>query len=299
MKIPKHFKSGFIIIIGRPNAGKSTLLNAMVGEKISIISPIPQTTRHQIKGILTTKEYQMVFVDTPGIHTFKDELSSHLNGVAVNSLEGCDLIIYVADVTRKIGAEEKKAADVIKGSETYVIVAFNKMDKKQNYLKQHIEFWEENKKQNKCKIDYLPISAKEDKNIEDLICLIKEKLPEGMPFYDEETNTDFPLKFRIADQIREQLFLNLKKDLPHSIAVEIDEFEDGDKLCRITVAIYVNRESQKKIVVGEKGEVLKRVGITARENIEKILNKKVFLKTWVKVLPDWQKKAGILKQLGY
>jgi GTP-binding protein Era len=271
----------------------------MVGEKISIISPIPQTTRHQIKGILTTKEYQMVFVDTPGIHTFKDELSSHLNGVAVNSLEGCDLIIYVADVTRKIGAEEKKVADVIKGSETHVIVAFNKMDKKQNYLKQHIEFWEENKKQNKCKIDYLPISAKEDKNIEDLICLIKEKLPEGMPFYDEETNTDFPLKFRIADQIREQLFLNLKKDLPHSIAVEIDEFEDGDKLCRITVAIYVNRESQKKIVVGEKGEVLKRVGITARENIEKILNKKVFLKTWVKVLPDWQKKAGILKQLGY
>jgi GTP-binding protein Era len=302
-----NFKSGFVAIIGRPNAGKSTLLNALVGSKISIVSPVPQTTRHQIRGILNLKETQIVFVDTPGVHSFSDPLTSHLNGLASHSLEGCDLIIYVADVTRIPGPEEREVIKILLRQDTKVIMALNKTDLNTKYLNEYITLWQseaESKKTKDFLLFYLPISAASGKNVDELLSVVIENLPEQPAFYDTDTQTDFPLTYRVADCVREKLFLQLQEELPHSIAVEVENIEDtktksGKPIANIIVNIYVNRDSQKRIIIGAKGEMLKSVGSQATGDLEKMLNKKVFLQLWVKVMDDWQNKPRILKELGY
>ena len=302
-----NFKSGFTAIIGRPNAGKSTLLNALVGSKISIVSPVPQTTRHQIRGILNLKDAQIVFVDTPGVHTFSDPLTSHLNGLARHSLEGCDLIIYVADVTRVPGQEEREVVKILLRQEARIIMALNKIDLGTKYLNDYIALWQseaQGKKDKDFLLFYLPISAASGKNVDELLKVVAANLPEQPAFYDTTTQTDFPLTYRVADCVREKLFLQLREELPHSIAVEVENIEDtktksGKPIARITVNIYVNRDSQKRIIIGAKGEMLKAVGIKAREDLEKMLNKKVFLQLWVKIMVDWQNTPRILKELGY
>ncbi len=297
----ENFKSGFIAVLGRPNVGKSSLVNALIGSKISIISPIPQTTRHQIKAILNTKDAQLVFVDTPGVHSFRDKLTSHLNVVAKNSIEGCDLILYVVDVVRKIGKEEEKIIDIVVNSKVKTIMVLNKVDLGIKYLNDYVDLWrqrsEAEPKENL--LYYMPTSAIKGTNIDELRKILIEYTPTAHPFYEKDATTDFPLKFRIADIIREKLFLTLKKEIPHSLAVEVESIENRKRKKYIVVNIYVQRPSQKKIVVGRKGEKLKEIGSLARGEIEDIFNKKVFLDIWVKVFSDWQKSPRVLKELGY
>jgi GTP-binding protein Era len=334
----ENFKSGFVAILGRPNVGKSTILNALVGNKISIISPVPQTTRHQIKGILNLKNAQIVFVDTPGIHSFKDNLVTQLNTIAKQSVEGCDLILYVADVSRNLGKEETEIINFLVKQEIKIIMVLNKMDLGGHFANSYIEAWKKHIEIKDIKTDplisYLPLSAKTSKNIELLLNVVVENLPAQEPFYDTHTLTDFPLKFRLADIVREKLFLNLKAELPHSLAVEVAEIKDREDEKKkkemeetvnglmnyddfmvtlaqpdkagalngpvyIKVNIYVNRTSQRKIVIGEKGKLLKEIGIQSRKEIEAFLNKRVYLEIKVEVLADWQNKPRILQELGY
>lgn len=299
----EHFKSGFVALIGRPNVGKSTLLNALIGNKISIVSPIPQTTRHQIRGILNLESAQIVFVDTPGVHSFHDSLTTHLNTIARGSVEGCDLLLYIVDVSRMIGKEEESVMEFLLSQPAKIIMVLNKIDLKKQYVHEYVQFWQaglarKNRKESGV-IFYIPVSALTGKNIDELKGAILENLPNQPPFYDIGTVTDFPLKFRMADIIREKLFLAMQEELPHSLAVEIEDIEEKEKVTVIKSLIYVNRISQKKIVVGEKGNILKAVGQASRLEIEAIIGKKVFLELWVKVLPDWGNKTRVLKELGY
>ncbi|MDD4955081.1 MAG: GTPase Era [Candidatus Omnitrophica bacterium] len=361
----ENFKSGFVAILGRPNVGKSTMLNALLKTKISIVSPIPQTTRHQIKGILNLKDAQIVFVDTPGIHSFKDNLAAQLNTIAKQSVEGCDLILYVVDISRSLGKEELEIMNFLIRQNIKTIMVLNKLDLGTQVLNEYVDCWrrigESAKIKNDPLIYYLPISARMNKNIEVLRDVIVENLPNQVPFYDDKTLTDFPLKFRIADIVREKLFAVLTKELPHSLAVEVEkvkdmpqggkieeaedetteekieeetaeeaegeDFEDVEELeeetesevyespllssssvpedlpktgfLYVKVNIYVNRPSQKRIVIGTGGKLMKEVGKLAREEIEAIFGKRVFLDIWVSVLKDWQNKPRILQELGY
>jgi len=306
----KNFKSGFVAIIGRPNVGKSTLLNSLVKNKISIVSKIPQTTRHNIKGILNLENAQVVFIDTPGIHSFKDNLSIYLNNIAKSSIYDVDLILYLVDISRPIGKEEMDIMNFLVNQDPKIIMALNKIDLTKKYISDYIdkfkEILEEKNKQDKL-LYYIPISAKTFKNVDVLIKVILETLKEQNPFYDLNTITDFPIKFRIADIIREKLFLTLKEELPHSLAVEVEDIldrgilkEDSSKYpIYIKVNIYVNRISQKKIVIGDKASLIKYVGEIARKDIENLLNRKIYLDIRVKVLKDWQDKPRILQELGY
>jgi GTP-binding protein Era len=300
----ENFKSGFVVFLGRPNVGKSTILNALVANKVSIVSPIPQTTRHQIKGILNLENAQVVFLDTPGVHSFKDELAAHLNTVAKKSLDGCDVLLYVVDVSRRLGKEERVIAKIVQAQNIKVIVVFNKMDLGNKYLNDYVKFCEQMFQGKESKVYYIPLSAKTGRNIDELRDLIVESLPYAEPYYDKDTLTDFPLKFRIADVVREKLCLNLEREVPHSVAVEVESIEErktrkDEDIVDVRINIYVTRQSQKKIVIGSKGIVLKEVGRSARPEIEAICGKKVFLDIWVKVLKDWQQKPRVLKELGY
>jgi len=296
----EKFKSGFVTILGRPNAGKSTLLNALIDNKVSIISPIPQTTRHQIKGILNLENAQIVFVDTPGIHSFEDKLAAHLNTVAKRAIEGCDLIIYVVDMSRRPGKEEQELMRIISGQKIKTIMVLNKIDLGLKYFNTYIDLWAQRVEGKRDPlVYYIPLSAKTGQDVDKLRKSLLDNLPEAHPFYETDALTDFPVKFRVADIIREKLFLQLNKELPHSIAVEIEEINNKKKIVSIRAVIYVRRNSQKRIVIGKSGEVLKEVGSRSRPEIEKIYNKKVFLDIWVKVLEDWQDKPRILKELGY
>lgn len=302
-------KSGFVAILGRPNVGKSTLLNALVGSKVSIVSQIPQTTRYQIKGILNLENAQIVFVDTPGIHSFKDNLTVHLNTIAKKSLDGCDLLIYVADTSRPVGREEEKVVDILVTQKVKVIMVLNKMDLGAKFLNEHINFWKIKIDKKKITDDplvcYLPLCAKTGKNVDTLREIIIENLPFQPFFYDKNTVTDFPLKFRISDVVREKLFLHLQNELPHSLAVEVDDDIEEKETTRkepyshIRVIIYINRTSQKRIIIGKGGSMLELIGKESRLELEKILGKKVYLDIWVKVLENWQEKTRILKELGY
>jgi len=299
----KEFKSGFVAIVGRPNVGKSTLLNALLNDKVSIVSKIPQTTRHLVKGVLNLLDAQIVFLDSPGIHMFKDTLAQHLNVIAKKSLVDTELVLYVVDISRPPAREEERIMDVLLQQQRKIIMVFNKIDLSRNFLKEYAEVWSAKVEAKEMKADpviaCIPIAAKTGKNLNALIKEIKKELPFGPPFYDTETATDFPIKYRIADVVREKLFLKLKEEIPHSVAVETREIEDKGKCIHVHVFIYVNRVSQKKIIIGQGGDFLKIVGTQARFDIEKILKKKVYLEILVKIVPDWQNKIRILQELGY
>lgn len=297
------FKSGFVSILGRPNVGKSTLLNAFLGKKVSIVSTVPQTTRYQVRGILHLDNAQIVFVDTPGIHSFRKVLASHLNTVAKKCVEGIELILYVVDVSRSVGREEKSIMRFIINSKKKLIMALNKIDISKEFLSQYIETWKTLLRESHSKKDhviyYIPISAKKGKNLDKLKEAIVESLPYQPPFYEPDCITDFPVKFRVADIIREKLFLNLKEELPHSVAVEVRDIEDKEKIIYIEAIIYVSRASQRKIIIGHKGTMIKEIGTCARQDIEAILGKKVYLQLEVKILKNWEDNPRILKELGY
>jgi GTP-binding protein Era len=296
-------KCGIVTIVGRPNTGKSTLLNSILKEKITIVSPVPQTTRKSIRGIFTDERGQIIFVDTPGMHITRHRLGKLMIKEINASLEAIDLVIHLVDTTRPVGREEELLVEKLKNLKIPIILGLNKIDLKPVFLDNYIKLWEE-VKQKKVQemVDELilmPLSALKGINIDKLLNKIFELLPSGPLLYPEDIVSDFPQKLAIADLIREKLFMLMKEEIPHSLAVYVEEMRPEKKCIYIRAIILVERDSQKAIVIGKDGSILKEVGQKARQEIEELLEKKVFLETYVKVKPNWRQDPLILKELGY
>jgi GTP-binding protein Era len=287
-------KAGFVSIIGKPNAGKSTLMNALVGEKMSIITPKAQTTRHRILGIVNTDEYQIVFSDTPGIIKPHYALHESMMHQVEGSIEDADLILLVTDIY-----EEYDEEDVIKklaGSQAPLLVLVNKIDQSdEEAVKKKIEYWQE--KLNPKAV--FAISALHDHNVISVMNFVIEHLPEHPPYYEKDALTDRNDRFFASEMIRAQLLKQYKKEIPYSCEVIVTAFVEGEKLHRISAEIIVERDSQKNIIIGEGGKMLKIVGTYARRDMEEFFQKKIFLETFVKVIPDWRSKKNYLKKFGY
>ena len=288
-------KAGFVNIVGKPNVGKSTLMNILVGERLSIISPKAQTTRHRIVGITNTEDYQIVFSDTPGMLKPKYELHKSMMGFVNLSLEDADVILFVTDLY-ETDEEIEEVIQRINQSGVPVLLLINKIDlAKEGQLDVVTEYWTSRVKA----AAVIPISAKENFNTERILQEIVERLPEHPAFYDKEELTDRPERFFASEIIREKIFTNYKKEIPYSTEVGIEDFHEEETIIRIRATIFVERNSQKGIIIGDKGKMLKKVGTEAREDLEKFFGKKVFLETYVKVEQDWRKNKLKLKKFGY
>ncbi len=288
-------KAGFVSIIGKPNVGKSTLMNAMIGEKLSIITSKAQTTRHRIMGILNGKDFQIVYSDTPGVLDPKYELHKSMMRFVNSSIEDADVILFVTDLYEKF-EEEDVIFEKLKKSGIPIIFLMNKIDlSKGSQAMDKMEYWKERVEAK----DYFLISALEQTNILDVFNKILECMPEHPPYFDADQLTDKPEKFFAAEIVREKIFTNYKKEVPYSSEVVVTEFSEDDKIIRMRAEIYVERSSQKGIIIGQKGAALKKVGTEARLDMEKFFGKKVFLETFVKVEKDWRKKQLNLKKFGY
>lgn len=289
------FKSGFVAIVGRPNTGKSTLLNKITGDKLAIVSNKPQTTRNAILAINTTDAYQLIFVDTPGVHKPKNRLGEYMNKVVTDTISDVDAAIMVADSAKPIGEQERSIAGQLRERNIPAILVLNKVDtvEKESLLPLMSAYAE------LCDFAaVLPMSALHepaDAVIDEVLKLIGE----GPMYYPEDQMTDMPEKQIAAEIVREKILRLFDKEVPHGSAVEIEKFDDGDDLLRIEAAIYCEKESHKAILIGRGGEALKRVGSYARADMEKFFGKKVFLKLWVKVRADWRNRESDLKTLGF
>lgn len=295
MSEEKNFKSGFVNIIGNPNVGKSTLLNLLMDEKLVITTPKAQTTRHRIKGIMTTNEYQIVFSDTPGILEPAYELQTKMMDFVKEALVDADMILYIVE----IGEREPKNKDFfekLQKMEIPVLVLINKIDKaSQEKLEESVAHWHTLLPE----AEILPISALENINVELLKTKIIQLLPQGPLYFPADQLTDKSERFIVNEVIREKILMNYKKEVPYSVEVVTQIFKEGMELIQIETDIYVERDSQKGILIGHKGEALTKVGTEARLDLEKFFDKKVFLKLFVKVKKDWRKKDGDLKRFGY
>lgn len=295
--IDKHY-SGFAAIVGRPNVGKSTLTNGLIGEKIAIMSDRPQTTRNKIMCILNTENAQIMFLDTPGIHKPHHKLGEYMVRTAESTLKEVDVILFVIDVSEKRGAGENYILELLQKVKTPVILVGNKIDKLQDKSKLFNIINEYTALYNFAAV--VPVSALEDKEFPGLVEEITKHLPEGPDYFPDDMITDQPERVIAAEMIREKVLLSTRDEVPHSIAVDVDEFkvrENEDVYIRAT--IFVERDSQKGIVIGAKGNLLKKIGQQARRDIEALLGCKVFLELWVKVKADWRNKDKALKQFGY
>ncbi len=290
-------KTGYVALVGRPNAGKSTLLNHLIGQKISITSRRPQTTRHRIHGIKTTEIGQAVFVDTPGIHgEQKRAMNRYLNKAASAALQGVDVVVWVVDQW-SWHPENEIVLEQLRNASCPVILAVNKVDQCED-KETLLPFLEDAGR----RFDFtaiVPISALKNINLDRLERTIMELLPEGEPIYPEDQITDRPQRFFAAEIIREKLIRNLGQEVPHAITVEIEQYKEEKGMTRIHAIIWVEREGQKNIVIGKQGEVLKKVGQRAREELEKMLERKVYLNLWVKVKKGWSDSERALQSLGY
>ena len=289
-------KSGFVAILGQPNVGKSTLLNAILKEKVSIVSPKPQTTRNKILGIYNDEESQIVFIDTPGIHTSHNKLDEYMNKAINTAKKDVDVIVYVIDGTKKINQSTLDTLNKYTKDESNVILVVNKVDDT-TYEKLYPEL-------NKCNAlegvkDIVPLSALKGKNVEELIKVIKTYLTDDVKYYDDDIYTDQSVKFIVAETIREKALWLLQDELPHGIAVEIVRFEEGESLTEIDADIILEKSSHKQIVIGKNGSMLKNIGMKSRHDIEKLIGTKVMLKLFVKVREDWRHKDSVLKSIGY
>lgn len=292
----KDYKSGFVTLIGRPNVGKSTLMNYLIGQKIAITSNKPQTTRNRIQTVLTTEEGQVVFVDTPGIHKAKNKLGEYMVNVAERTLNEVDVVMWLVEPTTFIGAGEQHIASQLKKVQTPVILVINKIDsvKPEEVLasisayKDLYEFAE-----------IVPVSARNGNNTDELLKVIMKYLPYGPQFYDEDTVTDQPERQIVAEIIREKALHSLNEEIPHGIAVAIDQMKMRNKVMHIDATIICERDSHKGIIIGKQGNMLKKIGSTARFEIEKMLECKVNLKLWVKVKKDWRDSEFLMKNFGY
>jgi len=287
-------KAGFVNIFGRPNAGKSTLLNALMGEKLAIVSPKVQTTRHRIKGILTEKDYQVIFSDTPGIIEPKYKLHEKMMQAVKNSLEDADVALLILDIN-----DDWVACDEIFSSlklKVPALVIINKIDTTSNEkLKDAILFFTGKPYSKKV----IPISAKENRNKEDIITNILEFLPEGEKFYEEDEITDLSTRFFVAELIREKIFELFEEEIPYQTTVLVQEFKEKTTLVKIRAEIIVHRETQKAIILGEGGKMIKQLGTESRREIEKFLGQKIFLELFVKVREKWREREDYLREFGY
>ncbi len=300
----KKQKSGVIAIVGRPNVGKSTLLNALLGEKVSIVSKVPQTTRNQVRGIYTDDRGQIVFIDTPGLHMGRDALDKYMNRVSAGSIEGVDAVIHLVDANDHVGLEERRVVERLNTCGKTIIVGLNKVDlTKGKNVPEYIALWEQVRSKPMTDMPDLilfPLSALKGTNVSKLVDLLFEHLPEGPLLYPEDTLTDLPRRMAMADIIREKLFRLMREEVPHSIAVVIEKIQPRKgKTLHVQALILVERDTQKEIVIGKKGEVLKKVGMDARRDLENICESKVFLEMFVKVRKDWRDDPSLLGDMGY
>jgi len=287
-------KAGFVSIIGKPNVGKSTLMNALVGEKLSIITPKAQTTRHRIMGIVNEEDYQIVFSDTPGIIKPRYGLQDSMMNFVKGALGDADLILFVTDINEKY--DENDVLEKIINTTIPLIVLINKIDgATQEQVEEKQAYWQE-----LLKPKYIfAISALKLYNLDGIMPMVLDYLPVHPPYYDKEDLTDKTQRFFVSEIIREKIFNNYQKEIPYSTEVVITAFKEEETITRISAEIIVERDSQKNILIGKGGSMLKKVGTEARKDIEKFLDKKVFLETFVKVLPDWRSKKNYLKSFGY
>ena len=292
-----NYKAGFVSIIGRPNVGKSTLMNYIIGQKIAITSNKPQTTRNRIRTVYTCDRGQIVFVDTPGIHQSKNKLGDYMVSVARKSIVDVDAVIWIVEPTTYIGAGELSIIEELKkAKDVAIFLVINKMDtiKKDEVLavidtySKQMEFAE-----------IIPVSAKTGKGVPELIDCLLDYLPEGDAFFDEDTITDQPERQIVAELIREKALWCLEDEIPHGIAVTIESMNFDKKLCSIDATIVCERESHKGIIIGKNGSMLKKIGSLARPDIEDMLEMKVFLQLWVKVRKDWRDSDLLMKNYGY
>ena len=288
-------KAGFVNIVGNLNVGKSTLMNRLVGEKISIITSKSQTTRHRIKGIVNTDDYQIVFSDTPGVVKPSYKMQEYMLEFSKSALVDADIILYVTDVVENI-EKNLDFIDKVNKSDIPVLLVINKIDlTTQEKLEALFDKW----KSLIPRAEIFPLSATENFNVDNLYKRIVELLPEGEPFFPKDELTDLPSRFFVNEIIREKILQYYDKEVPYSVEVEVEEFKEDDKRINIMAVIYVERSSQKGIIIGSQGEALKKVGTQARLDIEAFFGKKVFLNLYVKVLKDWRNKDSELKNFGY
>ena len=288
-------KAGFVNIVGNPNVGKSTLMNRLVGEKISIITSKSQTTRHRINGIVNTDDYQIVFSDTPGVVKPSYKMQEYMLEFSKSALVDADIILYVTDVVENI-EKNLDFIDKVNKSDIPVLLVINKIDlTTQEKLEALFDKW----KSLIPRAEIFPLSATENFNVDNLYKRIVELLPEGEPFFPKDELTDLPSRFFVNEIIREKILQYYDKEVPYSVEVEVEEFKEDDKRINIMAVIYVERSSQKGIIIGSQGEALKKVGTQARLDIEAFFGKKVFLNLYVKVLKDWRNKDSELKNFGY
>jgi GTP-binding protein Era len=290
------FKSGFVAIVGRPNAGKSTLVNTLVGQKVAIVSPKPQTTRNRIQGILNRDDAQIVLVDTPGIHRPENVLSRMMMDEVQYALEGIDILSLIVDATADFGAGDRFSIEWVRRFRGPVFLLLNKVDRlRKQLLLPLIERY--NKEFEFAEI--FPLSALTGAGCLDLVNSWLKLLPEAPPHFPPEQFTDQPERFLAAELVREKAILITREEVPHAIAVLVDNFEEEEKLTRIRATIYVEREGQKGILIGKGGATIKKIGTQARQELELILGKKVFLELMVKVQPHWRQNSAIVRQLDW
>ena len=296
-------KSGFVTIVGRPNAGKSTLLNALVGQKIAIVTYKPQTTRNRVQGIVNLPakkgrpQAQIVLIDTPGVHRAENRLGRQMMQELRAALEGCDLILHIVDASRRFGDEERFAIDLVKKSQTTAILLLNKIDavKEKDRLLPMIDEWRQ-------RYDYreiIPISALKKKGLDELLDAVVRNLKDGPAYFPADQVTDQPLRFLVAEIIREHVLLNTGEEVPYAATVVIERYEEGNRLDRIAAVIFIERQGQKAIVIGKGGSMLKKIGTAARLEIERMVGKKVFLELFVKVRPGWRESSDFIEGLDW
>jgi GTP-binding protein Era len=297
------FHSGFVCILGRPNAGKSTLLNALVGEKLAIISPKPQTTRNRIQGIIHIPKQgkrsgaQIVLVDTPGVHKPDSSLGRKMMVEVREALESCDLILLILDVTKQLAREDSFALQMAQQTKTPVFLLLNKIDLLKD-KKKLLPLIESYQRLHNFK-EVIPLSALKKDGLELLLEKVVAALPAGPPYFPEDQVTDQPARFMVAEIVREQVLLATKEEVPYATTVVVEQFEEGPKLTRIAATIYCERDGQKAILVGKGGQMLKNIGTRARHNIERMLDTRVFLELFVKVQPGWRDSRAFVDELDW
>lgn len=293
---PAPFRAGFVSIAGRPNAGKSTLLNALIGEKLAITARQAQTTRTAIQGVLTMPDAQIVFIDTPGIHKSNTLFNKRMMATVRGALEDRDLVLYVADASKPIAAEDGEAVSVLRRAKQALLV-LNKIDRLDDkrlllpLIEQHMELY--------AFLEAVPVSARKGDGLDDLKRTIVKYLPEAAPMFPEDYFTDQPLRFLAGEIIREKILRDAQREVPHAVAVLVDEWKETAALTRISASIHVERPGQKKILIGRGGEVLKRIGTDARSEIEAMTGNKVFLSLFVKVRRNWREDPAFLDEIDW
>jgi GTP-binding protein Era len=298
------FRAGFVCILGRPNAGKSTLLNALVGQKLAIISPKPQTTRNRIQGILQipkTKDRdaaQIVLVDTPGVHKPDSSLGRRMMVEVRQALEGCNLVLLLMDASRKLDVRDGYALDLLKQARAKTFLVLNKVDLLGKDKGKLLPLIEEYRKLHKF-AQIMPISALRRKGVDELLGEVVKAMPAGPAYFPEDQVTDQPVRFMAAELIREQILLETEEEIPYSTSVVVEQFEEGARLTRISALIYCERQGQKAILVGKQGQMLKKIGTQARLQIEKMVGTKVFLGLFVKVEPGWRESRTFVDELDW